>query len=1016
MCRAKLQNHTKIATFNVRGLNEPSKQNNLIDDLKKQKIEVCCLQETKINEDKDEELQGYRLINLKPDQKAYGCGFVISPRWKNNIYRYWKVSDRVSAIQFDMDEEKFESEIVTETKLRIRKVKHDGEPKKIVTVINVYGPQTGRLTQSIDELEEMYTHLNNLINETGKQRHLTFIAGDFNAKVGKRIGEDINCMGKFSRGITNNSGSNLIEFCEAHNLFMANTAFRHSARHITTWESRRTVNGEEIKIFNQIDYVICNQNIKRNLINARSYNGTTTDSDHRLVVATMDMRPFMLFPRKKPKRTDEKTEVKQLVNDEQARLSYQEHLDRRLAEIDSENIQWEELAKILRETSTETLNDERKITKQSDPIKIMSEKQKELRLRIENTENPERKAELKHKRNQILKEIRRKVREEKEIELDNIVEQIESANHSAEMYKAVKHLNKKARTPMFINEDGKRITDKATVHKRVSEFYEKRLRDDNIQKLEQFVGPPKPLEKPITTEEVKKCLAKMSNGKSPGHDNIRAELLKYGTDKLHQTVCNILNNVFEKHDNAGIGKGVIVPLQKPGKAKGIVKNLRPVTLLSVLRKLLSLITTNRTRRETERFVSPTQSAYRFGRGTTDVVWTFKWMLAKIQKYEIEYYVTGIDMTAAFDTIDRAKMIEIYGSITGEDEVRMVRALNTNTTLKIKIPEYKCADEFESNKGSPQGDGASGTNFNVYLEKSLQETRRTFDKWKEHDYGLREPNEMEYADDVDFIDTNTEDQQNRQEKIGDILAKSNLIVNDEKTEVTILKRGQRNEERWRKVKKLGSLLGDEEDMINRKNLASAALGKLQNLWRRTSKIRLEKRILLYNTLVKTILLYNSETWGMSKTQGKKLDAFHRQQLRKVMNIKYPNKKSNISIYNECQTEPLSLQILERRWRYFGHILRLSEDTPSWQAMKSYFDTKKHKKFKGRPRTTIVTTLNEDLNRMKRKNTVFDRNVPIPTLTTLQDLDAIKELAKSRPRWKNITSIIYAAAKADCSEFF
>jgi hypothetical protein len=823
-------------------------------------------------------------------------------------------------------------------------------------------------------------------------------------------------MGKFSRGITNNSGTNLIEFCEAHNLFMANTAFQHNARHITTWESRRTVNGKEIRIFNQIDYVICNQNIKRNLKNARSYNGTTTDSDHRLVVATIDMRPFMLFPRKQPKRIDARIEVKRLINDEQAKINYQENLDQRLAKIDPKEIKWGELAKILTETANETLSEERKTTKQNNPIKKLSEEQKQLRLKIENIENWEKRAELKHQRNRILKEIRMKVREQKEAEIDKIVDEIESSNHSAEMYKAVKHLNRKARTPMFINENGKRTTDKATVHKHVSEFYEKRLRDDNLQKLEQFIGPPKPLDKPITKEEIKKCLAKMSNGKSPGHDNIRAELLKYGTDNLHQTVCNILNNIFEKQDNADIGKGMIVPLQKPGKAKGIVKNLRPVTLLSVLRKLLSLITTNRTRHETEGFVSPTQSAYRPGRGTTDVVWTFKWILAKVQKYEIEYYATGIDMTAAFDTIDRAKLIEIYASITGEDEMRMVRALNTNTTLQIKIPEYDNPDEFESNKGSPQGDGASGTNFNVYLEKSLQEARRTFDKRNEHAYSLREPNEMEYADDVDFIDGNAEDQKERQEKIGEILARSNLIMNDEKTEVNILKRGQRNEEHWRKAKKLGSLLGDDEDMIHRKNLASAALGKLQNLWRRTNRIRLKKRIMLYNTLVKTILLYNSETWGISLTQAKKLNSFHRQQLRKVMNIKYPNRKSNISIYNECETEPLSLQILERRWRFFGHILRLQQETPCWQAMRSFFDTKKRKKFRGRPRTTIVTTLNEDINRMKRRNPVFDRNVTVPTLTSVQNLEEMRELALFRPKWRNICNVIYAAAKADCSEVF
>ena len=46
----------------------------------------------------------------------------------------------------------------------------------------------------------------------------------------------------------------------------------------------------------------------------------------------------------------------------------------------------------------------------------------------------------------------------------------------------------------------------------------------------------------------------------------------------------------------------------------------------------------------------------------------------------------------------------------------------------------------------------------------------------------------------------------------------------------------NESTWRKTKKLGSLIGEEQDLTRRKSLANAAFFKLSKLWLQ----RLKKR--------------------------------------------------------------------------------------------------------------------------------------------------------------------------------
>ena len=159
--------------------------------------------------------------------------------------------------------------------------------------------------------------------------------------------------------------------------------------------------------------------------------------------------------------------------------------------------------------------------------------------------------------------------------------------------------------------------------------------------IERHKGPPRALNKPITREEVTKIINTTMNNKAPGKDNISVELLKYAPS-VHNKIAEILNNMFEKHSEIDTGSAILVPLQKPPlKKKGPVKNLRPVNLLPVIRKVLSKVALRRSEENIERHLSKSQSAYRKGRSTTEVVWAYRWLLAKVQEYDMTIYVTGI---------------------------------------------------------------------------------------------------------------------------------------------------------------------------------------------------------------------------------------------------------------------------------------------------------------------------------------------------------------------------------------
>ncbi|UIZ22879.1 hypothetical protein KXD40_003786 [Peronospora effusa] len=92
----------------------------------------------------------------------------------------------------------------------------------------------------------------------------------------------------------------------------------------------------------------------------------------------------------------------------------------------------------------------------------------------------------------------------------------------------------------------------------------------------------------------------------------------------------------------------------------------------------------------------------------------------------------------------------------------------------------------------------------------------------------------YADDADFICQSADIATLIETEAPAVLAKWSLQMNTSKTEHTIVHRSitalsnritRAKDEDWRITRKLGSLLGDAEDVSRRKNLATAALHRM-----------------------------------------------------------------------------------------------------------------------------------------------------------------------------------------------
>ena len=496
-----------IGTFNVRGLTKSYKQQQLARDANRYGVDIICLQEHKIKHGLTKTIDdNYNLIAFPTNQKAYGNGFLISK--KLTVHRAWKVSDRICVIQIVLKElprinnkppvVKYKT-ILNGTKMQILKQ----PPKYTATIINVYGPTTKRVVNQINELDQFYTQLSDLVNSfSNLSTSMTFVAGDFNAKIGTRIDEQ--CMGHFSRGRRNNSGEMCLNFCEMNQLFVCNSAFRHPARHITTWERKYYDKTTKNKItsYHQIDYILIKQNQKRILTDSRSYSGTETYSDHRLVVTRLDAKWFKIY-KTMPKlhQSTKRFNTAQLTTSIETKQQYQNLLREKLLNAPETDNKWERLKNIITSTAEETIGYKQHLKNHqnrvhNEEIHQLSLQKKNLHLKSKNSTNQQTAQNLKRQCNQISHQIRSKIKQNHEQKLNSIIEDIEGAQKDTKMFKAVQNLQRKSLQQQFVHDkDGKLVTDPQGIHDIIRDHFKNHFYNPAHSIIDPYIGAPKALDR-----------------------------------------------------------------------------------------------------------------------------------------------------------------------------------------------------------------------------------------------------------------------------------------------------------------------------------------------------------------------------------------------------------------------------------------------------------------------------------------------------------------------------------------
>jgi len=574
----------------------------------------------------------------------------------------------------------------------------------------------------------------------------------------------------------------------------------------------------------------------------------------------------------------------------------------------------------------------------NDPlIRKWSQDQKKLRLLIYHGNTRKKFPHYRQQRNHIIRQIRIRLKLLANEHAEQLAAELQASRSSTALFRIAKTLkaplssDPPSSTFSLINEEQDNLltTDSNTLVDIVTKWYKSFYNQINIPSVDSpWHGYQAPLVFPITFLEVKNAAKKLNNNRAPGKDGIKGELLKYASDDCLRLICDMLNAIFTHHFplQAAV-EGILIPLNKPGKTR-VVQNTRPITLLNSIRKLLSIILLDRIYPLLDAEMGLSQCGFRRGRSATEIVWTYRWLEATAQKCHNQYHILGLDLSKAFDCINRTQLLDDLRSILGISEFRILKFLLANTTLQTRIGG-KLSPSFHTTIGTPQGDALSPVLFIFYLHCSLR-------KYNADSCAPTDPFPRcapAYADDIDYItqDRNTE-------CIDTVLLPLelsiyNFTVNEAKLEhITI---SDDNTAPSRVVKKLGSKLGAYADIQHRIILANAAFRRAWKIWLHDRTIHRTTRLKIYNATILPIFLYNSAALHLTQQQLEKFDAAHRKHLRHILRIYHPRHITNDQLYLQCQSEPLSVHLIRRRWQFLGHILRLPQEVPAFQSMVHYF---------------------------------------------------------------------------------
>ena len=320
-------------------------------------------------------------------------------------------------------------------------------------------------------------------------------------------------------------------------------------------------------------------------------------------------------------------------------------------------------------------------------------------------------------------------------------------------------------------------------------------------------------------QELTDVIRSLANGKVVGPDGVSVELSKItlnGDPALRRRLLDIDVRIWGGGEVPQQWKDAIITVLHKKKDGTECGNYRGISLVAHAGKILLKAIARRLSEYCERvgILPEEQSGFRPNRSTTDMMFVIRRLQELARKKRIPLYVCFIDLTIAYDSVDRTFLWTVltrFGVL--HNMISTIRQFHDSMRTCMRLDDKVCSRWFAAEQGLCQGCVLAPLLFSIFFAAVINVASTRF----KPDGGIMDalvhlrknkgpggrgeattgesvlatpPWGMLYADDAGVVSRSPEQLRKMMEVIVVVCAAFGLTVSEAKTEIMCLRRGCR----------------------------------------------------------------------------------------------------------------------------------------------------------------------------------------------------------------------------------
>ena len=190
-------------------------------------------------------------------------------------------------------------------------------------------------------------------------------------------------------------------------------------------------------------------------------------------------------------------------------------------------------------------------------------------------------------------------------------------------------------------------------------------------------------------EEILEEVSKLKNNKAPGIDGLTAEFYKNNKETIAPLLKELYDECIEKGKLTTTMRTAVITLLYKKDDKDLLKNYRPISLLTMEYKILTKIMSARLTECLPNNIDPQQTGFIKGRNIRENIRIMKYIFEQLEEDDTQHgYLVLLDFAKAYDRVDRKYMLDITDAFgVGCYFQRMIETIYNTPMAQVLVNGY-----------------------------------------------------------------------------------------------------------------------------------------------------------------------------------------------------------------------------------------------------------------------------------------------------------------------------------------